>query len=234
MRNYRLTAETRDGVAVYVVSCPEDPEAWGPYEFTDPVKAGECLADMREYETKKDAENRAKEARGLDERKLAVLAMEYLARNLNDEDILEGWLMGGVADGDIPFGAMSPAGLDLEYYTDPENFADLVACFLRCMSRARMSGGLWCGGVVGGEMDEADKLENATRKAWAILGWLDQYVDELGRGHLFGTPEENVERVRSQASDHMARVDTLPDDLKAYALEILGKVCDLVKGGEAT
>lgn len=35
-------------------------------------------------------------------RKKAVVAMEFLARAINDEDVLNGWLICGVADGDIP------------------------------------------------------------------------------------------------------------------------------------
>ena len=45
------------------------------------------------------------------ERVKMVKAMEYIARQLNDESIFMGWLSIGVADGDIPYG-------DLDYRGD--------------------------------------------------------------------------------------------------------------------
>ena len=37
------------------------------------------------------------------ERTRMVKAMEYICRQINDEDVFNGWLMGGVADGDIEY-----------------------------------------------------------------------------------------------------------------------------------
>lgn len=76
-----------------------------------------------------------------------VSAMEYIARQVNDEEVFEGWLVCGVADGDIPYGQIGDED-DLEYYLEDDNFADLMACFLRVMTRAKKSGGLYCDGVV--------------------------------------------------------------------------------------
>ena len=86
------------------------------------------------------------------ERISLVKAMEFICRNINDEDIFFGWLLNGVADGDIPYGSLTVTQDDIEsldYYIEDENFSDLISCFLRCMARAKNSGGLFCDGVVG-------------------------------------------------------------------------------------
>ena len=83
----------------------------------------------------------------VNERKKMVLAMEYIARQINDEDVLMGWLMGGVADGDIPYGSTDVDDVD-EYYIEDKNFEDLMSCFLRRMAGAWNSGGLYCDKIV--------------------------------------------------------------------------------------
>lgn len=75
-----------------------------------------------------------------------VKAMETIARCINDEDVFMPWLMAGVADGDIT-SETEDDSVDLEYYIDNDNFADLMACFLRRMVAAHKSGGLYCDGV---------------------------------------------------------------------------------------
>lgn len=88
------------------------------------------------------------------ERIRMVKVMEFIARNLNDEEVLEGWLLGGVADGDIRYGDLSVGpedAEDLEYYIEDEAFADLMQTFLRAMKRGHRSGGLYCDGVVSKE-----------------------------------------------------------------------------------
>lgn len=86
------------------------------------------------------------------ERLLMVKAMEYICRQINDEDIFMGWLMNGVADGDIELGDFSIDNWDEDeasyYAEDEETFAELMGCFLRRMTAAAKSGGLYCGGVV--------------------------------------------------------------------------------------
>lgn len=84
------------------------------------------------------------------ERMTMVKAMEFIARNLNDEDLLDMWLMDGVADGDVQYGDVSVrAGDDevLEFYTKNENFPRLMQSFLLIMKDAVKSGGLYCDGV---------------------------------------------------------------------------------------
>lgn len=88
------------------------------------------------------------------ERLQMVKAMEYIARCVNDDEIFEGWLTSGVADGDILFGEVAVKTDDLEslyYYIEDENFVELMECFLRVMARAKKCGGLYCGGLSGGE-----------------------------------------------------------------------------------
>lgn len=85
------------------------------------------------------------------ERIKMIKAMEYIARQVNDEGVFDGWLTEGVADGDIDYGDVSVGtddAEDLEYYLRDENFADLMDTFLWVMARARKSGGLYCDKVV--------------------------------------------------------------------------------------
>jgi hypothetical protein len=83
-----------------------------------------------------------------EERAKMVLSMEYICRQINDESVLLNWLMGGVADEDIPYGSFDPSLEVLDEYIEDENtFRDLMDCFLRRMVAAKRSGGLWCGDV---------------------------------------------------------------------------------------
>lgn len=85
------------------------------------------------------------------ERIKMVKCMEFIARNLNDEEIFESWLMAGVADGDIDYGNLDICSDDedfLSYYIQDEEFAELMDLFIRMMSRARKSGGLYCDKIV--------------------------------------------------------------------------------------
>ena len=76
-----------------------------------------------------------------------VACMEFIARQINDEDVFNGWLMCGVADGDIEYGDLSYNNID-DYYIEDDNFKELMSCFLRRMVGAYNSGGLYCGRVV--------------------------------------------------------------------------------------
>lgn len=81
------------------------------------------------------------------ERVQMVRAMETVCRNINDEEVFMGWLMCGVADGDIDK-ETTDEFLQEAYCKDDDGFAELMDCFLRCMNRAYKSGGLFCGDVV--------------------------------------------------------------------------------------
>lgn len=74
-----------------------------------------------------------------------VRAMEFIARQVNDEEVFESWLMNGVADGDIDG---KETDEDLSYYCEDENFADLMERFLDLMKNAKKNGGLYCDHVL--------------------------------------------------------------------------------------
>lgn len=88
------------------------------------------------------------------ERVKMVKAMEFIVRQINDEDVFENWLLAGVADGDIEYGDLSIDTTDLEpccdmaYYTKSDIFSSLMETFLSCMAKAKKSGGLYCDGIV--------------------------------------------------------------------------------------
>ena len=79
-----------------------------------------------------------------------VRAMELLARAVNDEFLFDLWLSMGVADGDID---ETTTDEELEDYCDDVTFAELMDTFLKLMSRARKSGGLYCDDIVSGEAE---------------------------------------------------------------------------------
>lgn len=79
------------------------------------------------------------------ERAETVRAMERLVRGINNEDYLEIWLINGVADGDIDG---TETDEYLEYYTEDENFSELMELFMKLMKRALKYGGLWIDGVL--------------------------------------------------------------------------------------
>ena len=77
----------------------------------------------------------------LENRKKMICAMEFLARNINDENIcIDIWLAEGVADGDIPYGNFDTENVD-DYYVDDEDvFNDITETFLTCMMLAKKDG----------------------------------------------------------------------------------------------
>lgn len=81
------------------------------------------------------------------ERIKMVKAMEFIARQINDEDVFDGWLISGVADGDIEYGDLDSDDENLDWYIEDEHFEELMQCFLRRMSAAKKSGGLYCDGI---------------------------------------------------------------------------------------
>lgn len=74
-----------------------------------------------------------------------VRAMDKLVRTVNDEDLIESWLMVGVADGDINGNETDE---DLEYYCEDEEFSHIMGLFLRIMKQAYNDGGLYCNGIL--------------------------------------------------------------------------------------
>lgn len=85
----------------------------------------------------------------INDRRKMVLCMEYISRNINDEEIFMNWLSLGVADGDVEYGNLDiHSSHDIDYYVDDETFSSLMKLFLVIMSEAKKSGGLYCDGVV--------------------------------------------------------------------------------------
>ena len=94
------------------------------------------------------------------ERTKAVLAMEYIARQINDEEIFDIWLTYGPGDGEIEYGCLDDNHRDLEWISDyygggkawtqeeaDEHFQELMDLFLNVIGQAKRSGGLYCGGI---------------------------------------------------------------------------------------
>lgn len=83
------------------------------------------------------------------ERKTMVMCMEFIARNINDEEIFMAWLEEGVADGDIFYDEIidnieeTRNGVD-EYYLEDDNFQYLMDTFMKLIRAAYKSGGLYC------------------------------------------------------------------------------------------
>lgn len=77
-----------------------------------------------------------------------VKAMEFICRQINNEDIFMRWLYAGVADGDIEYGDLEYDDKFDDYYINDGEFLDLMKLFLRLMKQAYNDGGLFCGGVV--------------------------------------------------------------------------------------
>ena len=98
------------------------------------------------------------------ERIKMVKAMEFIARQINDEEVFYTWLMGGVADGDIEYGDLSEEDPNevCSWYISDSSFAELMQCFLRHMTYAKKSGGLYCDGVV--SKSRAEELLNARKE----------------------------------------------------------------------
>ena len=91
--------------------------------------------------------------KNLPERIKMVKAMEFIARQINDEELFcDWWLTAGVADDDIEYGDLEAKPDDietLEYYIKDENFEDLMSLFLKMMHKAYIhNSGLGCDGIV--------------------------------------------------------------------------------------
>lgn len=81
-----------------------------------------------------------------------VKAMEFIARQLNDEYIYESWAVFGVGEDDIEYADLScdeeAEFEDFKYYIKDKEFSDLMELFVHLMARAKKSGGLYCDGIV--------------------------------------------------------------------------------------
>ena len=77
-----------------------------------------------------------------------VKAMDILAKCINDENIIDSWLMLGVADGDIT-SETSLEEIAETIYVEDKAFEELMTLFLKLMYRAGRDG-LFCDGIVSG------------------------------------------------------------------------------------
>ena len=78
-----------------------------------------------------------------------IIEMDDISRCINDENIVESWMMGGVPDGDIPYKetiSMEDLNEVAEMY-DEYDFKVFIGCFLRCMKSAGKDG-LYLDGVI--------------------------------------------------------------------------------------
>lgn len=79
-------------------------------------------------------------------RKDTILAMERLVRSINNEEIIESWLMCGIPDGDIRNYTKDEVD---DYFTEDENLKDLITLFLKLMTKANKNGSLYIDGITG-------------------------------------------------------------------------------------
>ena len=84
----------------------------------------------------------------LKERKQLILSMETVVRAINEEDVIEGWLMCGVADGDLNSNS-TWEDVDDFYVEDDVRFADIMSCFCRTMRRM----------ISSNEFDKEDRMK---------------------------------------------------------------------------
>lgn len=155
-RKSLLYVQEIDGNLVWII---EDTESGD--RTTRAVDEYDGMADMiwenREYINQSgQLDKGSKKKTDTAERIKMVKAMEYIARQVNDEDVFEIWLISGVADGDIEYGDLTVrAGDEDEFatYIEDENFGDLMQTFLRLMKAAHKSGGLYCDDVVSKEAE---------------------------------------------------------------------------------
>ena len=131
-----------------------------------------------------------------EERIAMVKAMEYIARQVNDENGLMTWLMNGVADEDIPYADFQyrDGGEDdmAQFYVDDDkDFGDLMAAFLRLMAYARRFGGLYCGGAV-------STPRNPDAKPFAHVKWTNADLRMALEDAGVPTTSENVQILKGE------------------------------------
>ena len=81
------------------------------------------------------------------ERARIVKAMEVMIGSVNYEDLVDPWLMCGVADGDIQGDTTLKEIVEMGYCED-QTFKDLMTLFSKIMFKASGNGGLYCDGIV--------------------------------------------------------------------------------------
>ena len=131
-----------------------------------------------------------------EERIAMVKAMEYIARQVNDENGVMTWLMNGVADEDIPYADFQYRDVSDEdmaqfYVDNDKDFADLMAAFLRLMAYARRFGGLYCGGAV-------STPRNPDAQPFAHVKWTNADLRLMLEENGVPATSENVRVLKSE------------------------------------
>lgn len=93
----------------------------------------------------------------IEERKKLLVAMEYIMRNLNDEDDFSSWLCYGVPDCDIPYGNFNTNYVHDFYVSDEECFKTIVGTFIETIKYMEYDG-ITCGGITSPSKKEYKKL----------------------------------------------------------------------------
>ena len=84
----------------------------------------------------------------VEERKKLVVAMEYIARQTNNEQLFyDYWLSLGIPDDEIKYGLFNTDNID-NWYIQDAVFSELMGLFLTLMYKAKKSGGLYCDNIV--------------------------------------------------------------------------------------
>lgn len=87
------------------------------------------------------------------QRQKMIVAIDYIANHINDEDLQFGWWTYGVPN-DMLKGSLDPTLIDPDDYMINDGFKEMMTRFLRYMIAAYNDGGLECGGEVSGERGE--------------------------------------------------------------------------------
>ena len=83
----------------------------------------------------------------IEDRRKMILCMEFIMRNLNDEELFYRWILAGIPDDEFKFGEFNPEVVD-DYYIDPENFKDFVRIFLDILKSTEEGNAIYCGAVL--------------------------------------------------------------------------------------
>ena len=87
--------------------------------------------------------------KNIEERKKMILAMDFIARHMNDDTEFDRWFMYGVPDGEIKEDFNLNQIYDEDYMLTDEGLRDIMSCFLKCMySSYKYDGGLQCDNLV--------------------------------------------------------------------------------------
>lgn len=174
-------------------------------------------------------ENRMFQNERIDERVKMVKAMEFIARQTNNEELFDAWLTVGVADGDIPYGDLSVTADDkytlYDYVEDDEAFSDLMYAFLSLMTHAKNDSGLYCGGVV--------SKTTPVSGSFARVKWVNEDLEEALTNSNVAPTVENVAALRHEVI-HSHGMNLQEVQIEAGWDFIHGKIASMLQDGTLT